>query len=49
MGAKEPLFGASPEAKVKIRKAARRIEKVPEGYALDEGRSTTDPEAELRG
>ncbi|KAL4751811.1 hypothetical protein BDW72DRAFT_212570 [Aspergillus terricola var. indicus] len=35
-------------ARGKIRKAARRGEKIPEGYALDaEGRPTTDPEAAL--
>jgi LDH2 family malate/lactate/ureidoglycolate dehydrogenase len=37
-------------ARGKIRKAARRGEKIPEGYALDsEGKSTTDPEAALNG
>lgn len=40
----------SVAARGKIRKAARRGEKIPEGYALDEhGKSTTDPEAALRG
>ncbi|CAL5875054.1 uncharacterized protein PFLUO_LOCUS9358 [Penicillium psychrofluorescens] len=40
----------SVAARGKIRKAARRGEKIPEGYALDaEGRSTTDPEAALAG
>lgn len=33
-----------------IRKAARRGESIPEGYALDtEGRSTTDPDEALKG
>lgn len=37
-------------ARGKIRKAARRGEPIPEGYALDaEGRPTTDPEAALKG
>lgn len=37
-------------ARGKIRKAARRKEKIPEGYALDaEGKPTTDPEAALQG
>lgn len=37
-------------ARGKIRKAARRGESIPEGWALDaEGRSTTDPEAALAG
>lgn len=37
-------------ARGKIRKAARRGEPIPEGYALDkEGRSTTDPNAALDG
>ena len=37
-------------ARGKIRKAARRGESIPEGYALDEfGQSTTDPEAALKG
>ena len=40
----------SVAARGKIRKAARRGEAIPEGYALDEhGRSTTDPEAALKG
>lgn len=40
----------SVAARGKIRKAARRGEKIPEGYALDaEGRATTDPEAALKG
>ncbi|KIW13265.1 hypothetical protein PV08_08452 [Exophiala spinifera] len=40
----------SVAARGKIRKAARRKERIPEGYALDEyGRPTTDPEAALRG
>lgn len=40
----------SVAARGKIRKAARRGEKIPEGYALDaEGRSTTDPDAALAG
>ncbi|OIW25719.1 malate/L-lactate dehydrogenase [Coniochaeta ligniaria NRRL 30616] len=40
----------SVAARGKIRKAARRGEKIPEGYALDaEGRPTTDPEAALGG
>lgn len=40
----------SVAARGKIRKAARRGEKIPEGYALDEhGRPTTDAEAALRG
>lgn len=40
----------SVAARGKIRKAARRGEKIPEGYALDaEGKSTTDPEAALKG
>ncbi|KAK5046108.1 hypothetical protein LTR84_008565 [Exophiala bonariae] len=40
----------SVAARGKIRKAARRGESIPEGYALDEyGRSTTDPDAALRG
>ncbi|KAJ5815486.1 hypothetical protein N7474_007263 [Penicillium riverlandense] len=40
----------SVAARGKIRKAARRGEKIPEGYALDaEGRATTDPEAALAG
>lgn len=40
----------SVAARGKIRKAARRSEKIPEGYALDaEGRPTTDPEAALAG
>lgn len=40
----------SVAARGKIRKAARRGEKIPEGYALDaEGRPTTDPEAALKG
>lgn len=40
----------SVAARGKIRKAARRGEKIPEGYALDaEGRPTTDPEAALAG
>ncbi|KAL3432642.1 Malate/L-lactate dehydrogenase [Aspergillus tetrazonus] len=56
--AKEPLLGTSPFAVGVpggqtgdfIRKAARRGEKIPEGYALDgEGRPTTDPEAALAG
>jgi len=53
-GGKEGHFildmSPSVAARGKIRKAARRGEKIPEGYALDgEGRSTTDPEAALRG
>src|SRR3546814_17126258 len=37
-------------ARGKIRRAARRGEKIPEGYALDkDGRSTTDPNAALEG
>jgi LDH2 family malate/lactate/ureidoglycolate dehydrogenase len=37
-------------ARGKIRKAARRGEPIPEGYALDsEGRPTTDAEAALKG
>lgn len=37
-------------ARGKIRKAARRGEKIPEGYALDaQGKPTTDPEAALLG
>ncbi|QKX63292.1 uncharacterized protein TRUGW13939_10461 [Talaromyces rugulosus] len=37
-------------ARGKIRKAARRGESIPEGYALDEeGKPTTDPEAALKG
>lgn len=37
-------------ARGKIRKAARRGESIPEGYALDQdGRSTTDPIAALNG
>ncbi|KAF2255172.1 Malate/L-lactate dehydrogenase [Trematosphaeria pertusa] len=40
----------SVAARGKIRKAARRGEKIPEGYALDaEGKPTTDPEAALEG
>lgn len=40
----------SVAARGKIRKAARRGESIPEGYALDEqGRPTTDAEAALRG
>ena len=40
----------SVAARGKIRKAARRGESIPEGYALDEyGRPTTDPEAALKG
>ncbi|KAF2807538.1 malate dehydrogenase [Mytilinidion resinicola] len=40
----------SVAARGKIRKAARRGERIPEWYALDaEGRSTTDPEAALKG
>lgn len=40
----------SVAARGKIRKAARRGEAIPEGYALDEeGRPTTDPEAALKG
>ncbi|KAL2858532.1 Malate/L-lactate dehydrogenase [Aspergillus pseudoustus] len=40
----------SVAARGKIRKAARRGEKIPEGYALDaEGRPTTDPDAALGG
>ncbi|KAJ9144749.1 Malate/L-lactate dehydrogenase [Coniochaeta hoffmannii] len=40
----------SVAARGKIRKAARRGEKIPEGYALDaDGRPTTDPEAALNG
>lgn len=40
----------SVAARGKIRKAARRGEKIPEGYALDaEGKSTTDPTAALGG
>jgi LDH2 family malate/lactate/ureidoglycolate dehydrogenase len=40
----------SVAARGKIRKAARRGESIPEGYALDEhGRPTTDPVAALRG
>lgn len=40
----------SVAARGKIRKAARRGESIPLGYALDEnGRDTTDPEAALRG
>lgn len=40
----------SVAARGKIRKAARRGEKIPEGYALDEqGKPTTDPEAALKG
>lgn len=40
----------SVAARGKIRKAARRGESIPEGYALDEfGRSTTNAEAALRG
>lgn len=40
----------SVAARGKIRKAARRGEKIPEGYALDAGgRPTTDPEAALKG
>jgi LDH2 family malate/lactate/ureidoglycolate dehydrogenase len=37
-------------ARGKIRRAARRGESIPEGYALDaEGRSTTDPTKALQG
>lgn len=37
-------------ARGKVRKAARRGERVPEGYGLDaEGRATTDPDAILNG
>jgi LDH2 family malate/lactate/ureidoglycolate dehydrogenase len=37
-------------ARGKIRKALRRGERIPEGYALDaEGRATTDPAAALQG
>jgi LDH2 family malate/lactate/ureidoglycolate dehydrogenase len=37
-------------ARGKIRRAARRGESIPDGYALDaEGRPTTDPAAALRG
>lgn len=40
----------SVAARGKIRKAARRGEPIPEGYALDEhGRPTTDAESALRG
>ncbi|KAK9318920.1 Malate/L-lactate dehydrogenase, partial [Lipomyces orientalis] len=40
----------SVAARGKIRKAARRGEEIPEGYALDEnGRPTTNAEAALRG
>lgn len=40
----------SVAARGKIRKAARRGELIPEGYALDsEGRATTDPDAALKG
>ncbi len=40
----------SVAARGKIRKAARRGESIPEGYALDgEGRATTDPRAALDG
>jgi LDH2 family malate/lactate/ureidoglycolate dehydrogenase len=40
----------SVAARGKIRKAARRGEKIPEGYALDaDGRPTIDPEAALKG
>lgn len=40
----------SVAARGKIRKAARRGESIPEGYALDEeGRPTTNAEAALRG
>ncbi|CAI6028668.1 unnamed protein product [Clonostachys chloroleuca] len=40
----------SVAARGKIRKAARRGEAIPEGYALDrEGRPTTDPNAALEG
>lgn len=46
------LLDMSPSvaARGKIRKAARRGEAIPEGYALDErGVPTTDPDAALRG
>jgi len=40
----------SVAARGKIRKAARRGESIPEGFALDEqGRPTTDPNAALKG
>nr|POF14357.1 l-sulfolactate dehydrogenase [Quercus suber] len=40
----------SVAARGKIRKAARRGESIPEGYALDaDGNPTTDPEAALKG
>lgn len=40
----------SVAARGKIRKAARRGEQIPEGYALDaDGNPTTDPEAALKG
>lgn len=53
-GGKEGNFvldmSPSVAARGKIRKAARRGEKIPEGYALDaEGRPTTDAEAALKG
>ncbi|OAA59724.1 Malate/L-lactate dehydrogenase [Niveomyces insectorum RCEF 264] len=48
-GSKEALLGTSPFAG-KIRKALRRGETIPEGWALDaEGRNTTDPKAGLGG
>ncbi|EXJ70396.1 uncharacterized protein A1O5_06464 [Cladophialophora psammophila CBS 110553] len=46
------LLDMSPSvvARGKIRKAARRGESIPEGWALDEeGRTTTDPVAALKG
>lgn len=52
-GAEEPfVLDMSPAvvARGKIRRAARRKEKIPLGYALDaQGRPTTDPDAALDG
>jgi LDH2 family malate/lactate/ureidoglycolate dehydrogenase len=47
-----PVLDMSPcvAARGKIRKAARRMQRIPEGYVLDaDGKPTTDPEAALQG
>jgi LDH2 family malate/lactate/ureidoglycolate dehydrogenase len=52
-GARVPLIldmATSVAARGKIRRASKRGEAIPEGWALDEqGRATTDPEAALKG
>lgn len=52
-GADVPLIldmATSVAARGKIRRASKRGEQIPEGWALDEnGKSTTDPDAALKG